>query len=204
MHDANHAFVAGRPDTNGGNGFCDVGELNEALASGECQLIDVREYPEYAAGHIRGARLIPLRELERRAAELDRTHPIFVICRTGRRATEAQRRLLALGFADVRVVRGGMVAWEERRLPTESHGARPWSLERQVRLVAGSLVLVGALASVLIAQPFVWLAALVGAGLVFAALTDTCGMAMLLARMPWNRAPRSTEGECSSSRSACC
>jgi rhodanese-related sulfurtransferase len=165
-----------------------VAELKEALEKGDCQLLDVREYAEFATAHIRGARLIPLRELRGRVVELDRNRPLYVICRTGRRARQAREILRACGFGDVRLVEGGMLAWQERGFAIESEARAPWSLERQVRFAAGALVLVGALASLLIARPFIWLAIFVGAGLVFAAVTDTCGMALLLARMPWNRA----------------
>jgi len=165
-----------------------VSELKEALERGDGQLLDVREYAEFAAAHIRGARLIPLRELDERCAELDRTRPLYVICRTGRRARQAQNLLRARGFSDVRCVAGGMLSWQERGYDVESEAGAPWSLERQVRFAAGALVLVGTLASLFVAQPFIWLAIFIGAGLVFSAITDTCGMAMLLARMPWNRA----------------
>lgn len=95
---------------------------------------------------------------------------------------------MSLGFTDVRNVRGGMAAWQAAGLPLEGDERAPWSIERQVRFVAGTLVLAGVLLGVFVAQPLVWLAGLVGAGLVFAAATDTCTMGLLLARLPWNRA----------------
>lgn len=167
----------------------EVGELRETLTGGErCTLVDVREYPEYAAGRVPGSRLIPLGELERRAAELDRNKPIYVMCRSGRRSSEAQRKLREAGFVDVRNVTGGFTAWEAAGLPVEREERAPWSLERQVRFAAGLLVLAGVLLSVLVAPVFVWLAGFVGAGLVFAAVTDTCAMGLALAKLPWNRA----------------
>ena len=180
-----------------------VGELRADLDAGGCVLLDVREYPEYAAGRIRGARLVPLGELERRAGEVDRSRPVYVVCRTGRRSAEARRRLKALGFADVRNVSGGMEAWERAGMAVERDARPPWSLERQVRFVAGSLVLLGVLLGAFVAQPFVWLAGFVGAGLVFAAVTDTCAMGMLLARLPWNRARRpAAQAACPAERPA--
>lgn len=165
-----------------------ISELRAVLAAGEgCTLVDVREYPEFAAGRVAGAQLIPLGELERRASELDPGTPIYVICRTGRRSSEAQRLLRAAGFADVRNVEGGVTAWMAAGFPVERTERAPWSLERQVRFVAGLLVLAGVLLSVLVAPAFVWLSAFVGAGLVFAAVTDTCAMGLALARLPWNR-----------------
>ena len=169
----------------------DVHDVRELLQSGaDCLLIDVREYPEYAAGRVPGARLIPLGEIARRHGEIERSKPVYVMCRTGRRSGEAQGRLLALGFEDVSNVRGGFVAWEAAGFPVERDQRAPWPLERQVRFAAGSLVLTGVLLSVFVAQPLIWLAGFVGAGLVFAAVTDTCAMGMMLARMPWNRAAR--------------
>jgi rhodanese-related sulfurtransferase len=166
-----------------------VMELGEALAAGaHCQVVDVREYPEYAGGRVPGARLIPLGELERRGGELDRSRAVYLVCRSGRRSAEAQQTLRGLGFTDVIDVEGGMLAWEQAGLPVEREERAPWSLERQVRFVAGLIVLTGVLMSVLVAQPFIWVSGFVGAGLVFAALTDTCAMGLLLARLPWNRA----------------
>jgi rhodanese-related sulfurtransferase len=168
---------------------CEANELDRVLSNKEnCLLIDVREYPEYAAGRIAQARLIPLGELEARASELDKQVPVYLICRSGRRASQAQDKLLSLGFRDVHNVRGGMMAWQAAGLPIESSQNAPWSLERQVRLVAGSLVLLGTLLSIFVYSAFIYLAIFVGAGLVFAALTDSCAMAMLLAKLPWNKA----------------
>ena len=166
-----------------------VEELRSALnGGGKCVLVDVREYPEFAGGRVAGAKLIPLGELGRRVSEIDLNLPVYLICRTGRRSGEAQRKLLSLGFKDVRNVKGGMMAWEREGFPVERDRHAPWSLERQVRLVAGLIVLSGALLSVFVAQPFVWVAAFVGLGLAFAAITDSCAMGLLLARMPWNQA----------------
>lgn len=168
---------------------CEVNELDRALSNKEdCVLIDVREYPEYAAGRIAQARLIPLGELESRANQLDKQMPVYLVCRSGRRASQAQDKLLALGFRDVHNVRGGMMAWQAAGLPIEVSQKAPWALERQVRLVAGSLVLLGTLLSLFITPAFIYLAMFVGAGLVFAAITDSCAMAMLLAKLPWNKA----------------
>lgn len=169
---------------------CSVAQLGEALASGTPPtLVDVREYPEYAAGRIRGSRLIPLGDLERRASELDRGAPVYLVCRTGRRSALAGETLRRLGFREVWNVRGGMTEWQGAGYPVERDARAPWSLERQVRLVAGLLVLAGALLSLTMDPRFAWLSAFVGAGLAFAAVTEWCGMALLLARLPWNRAP---------------
>jgi rhodanese-related sulfurtransferase len=166
---------------------CDVKELKESLSKGEGILIDVREYAEFTNGRVPGAKLIPLGDIEKRYAEIPRDKTVFVICRTGRRAAEAQRKLLALGFSDVRNVSGGFEAWKNSGFEYEKDAKAVWSLERQVRFTAGFLVVLGVVLSLLVHPYFVGLSAFIGAGLMFAAITDTCGMAMLLAKMPWNK-----------------
>lgn len=166
---------------------CTVLTLNEKLNSGNEILLDVREYAEFAGGRVKGARLVPLGEIEKRANEFNRSQEIFVICRTGRRSAEAQKKLKTLGFETVVNVAGGFEAWKSEKLPFERDEKAPWALERQVRFAAGLLVLVGVLLSVFVHPYFVWLAGFIGAGLVFAAATDTCAMGMLIAKMPWNR-----------------
>ncbi len=109
------------------------------------------------------------------------------MCRSGNRAKQAAERLARKGFTDVHVVEGGMLAWTEAGLPVVKGESKVWSLERQVRFVAGLLVVLGAGLSIAAHPYFIALSAFVGAGLVFAAVTDTCGMAMILARMPWNQ-----------------
>ena len=165
---------------------CDINELRTRLQNGGCTLIDVREYPEYAGGRVAGAKLIPLGDIENRYTEIDRNKQVYVMCRSGKRGGEAQRKLSALGFKNVRNVEGGIEAWKAEGLPVEKDADAVWSLERQVRFAAGSLVVIGVLLS-LISPYFILLSAFVGAGLVFAAVTDTCGMAMALAKMPWNK-----------------
>lgn len=162
-------------------------QLQAALAAeGKPLVLDVREFPEFAAGHLKEARLVPLAELGRRAAELPKGVPIICVCRSGRRSAEAAETLGRIGFADVGQLAGGMEAWEEAGLPVEREARAPWALERQVRLVAGLLILLG------LGLSHVWPAALllawfVPAGLVFAAITDSCAMGMLIAKLPWNR-----------------
>jgi len=162
-------------------------ELRTALAApAPPLLLDVREYPEFAAGHLKAARLIPLGEIERRAGELPKDKLIVAMCRSGGRSAEAASKLAQLGFTNVRQLTGGVMAWEQAGLPLEKEAHAPWALERQVRLVAGLLILIG------LALSHVWPLAIVIAwfvplGLIFAALTDSCMMGMLLAKLPWNR-----------------
>jgi rhodanese-related sulfurtransferase len=150
-------------------------------------LVDVREYAEFAGGRVAGSILIPLGEIDRRHGELDPEKTIYLICRTGNRSSQAQRKLSALGFRKVVNVAGGFEAWKKAGLPHEKDENAPWALERQVRFVAGLLVLTGVLLAVLVHPYFIALSGFVGAGLVFAAVTDTCAMGMMLLKMPWNR-----------------
>ena len=162
-------------------------QLQTRLASGSPPLlVDVREYPEFAGGHVSGAQLLPLAELERRAGELPRDREIVTVCRSGRRSADAAGKLERLGFPHVGQLSGGVMAWEAAGLPLERESRAPWALERQVRLVAGLLVLSG------LGLSLVWPAAIalswfVALGLIFAAVTDSCAMGMLIAKLPWNR-----------------
>ena len=109
-----------------------------------------------------------------------------MICRSGSRGRQACEKILAAGFTNVVNVEGGTLAWEQAGLPVV-RGKRAMSLERQVRIAAGSLVVIGTSLGAFVHPAFLGLSAFVGAGLVFAGVTDTCGMGMMLARMPWNR-----------------
>ena len=160
--------------------------LNACLSSNEPPLIlDVREFAEYAGGHIHDSRLFPLREIERRASELPRDRSIVTVCRTGHRSEEAAVMLSRVGLNVVGHLEGGTMAWSALGLPLEREARAPWALERQVRLVAGVLVLLG-LALSHVWGPAIVLSWFVSLGLVFAAATDSCAMGMFLAKMPWN------------------
>lgn len=169
---------------------CTPAELQSALARGECQALDVREPAEIAAEWIPGLRPAPLSALDSHLVSLTVGEPVFVVCRSGQRAAKAALRLKERGHQDVRVLQGGLVAWQAAGLDVERGPSPVWSLERQVRFAAGSLVVAGILLAAAVHPAFVLLSGFVGAGLVFSAATDTCGMAMILARLPWNqRAP---------------
>lgn len=148
-------------------------------------LIDVREYPEYAAGYIKGSRLMKASAI---AETLDAAEPVVLICRSGRRALDAANTLEARGFTNLRILNGGIQAWQSAGLPLIKAAKIPVSLERQVRIIAGSLVLFFMLLGATI-SPWLFLGAtFVAAGLVFAGITDICMMATLLGKAPWNRA----------------
>lgn len=159
--------------------------LAELRAAGTAvELIDVRTPVEFREVHAEGARNVPLDRLDPSA--LDAAAPVYVICKSGGRGRQACEKLRAAGLAAVVNVEGGTQAWADAGLPVV-RGKRAVSLERQVRIAAGGLVLLGAVLAWLVDPAFVGLAALVGAGLAFAGVTDTCAMGLLLARMPWNR-----------------
>lgn len=150
-------------------------------------VVDVREWPEYAAGSIEGSRLVPLGVLVREAQNWDRQQPVLLVCRSGRRAERAAATLDQLGFENVNILSGGIEAWRGHGLPLQAGSKRPWSLERQVRAIAGALVLCFTLLSLTISSWFLAGTLFVGAGLLFAGITDLCLMAALLGKLPWNR-----------------
>ncbi len=161
-------------------------ELNEEIKKGEVNLIDVREYAEFANGRIKGAENVPLGEVGKLHENLDTSEKVYVMCRTGRRSAQAQGILKAIGFNDVTNIRGGLKAWEDAGFATERDENAPWEIERQVRLAAGSLVLAGFFLGMW-HWSFLFLTAFIGAGLVISALTDSCTMGMILLKMPWNQ-----------------
>lgn len=171
---------------------CTPAELESALARGGCQALDVREPAEIASERIPGLRSAPLSSLDSHLGSLTVTEPVYVVCRSGRRAETAAQRLTQRGHRDVRVLQGGLLGWLAAGHAVEQGRSHVWSLERQVRFAAGLLVLTGVLLAAVVDPAFVALSGFVGAGLVFAAVTDTCGMAMILARMPWNQRARVT------------
>lgn len=159
----------------------------------DIDLIDVRMPVEYQEAHIPFAKNSPLNQLEPSKLMATRTDvdtPLFVICQKGGRSKMACDQLAAAGFADQVInVLGGTLAWEMSGQPVE-RGKKTISLERQVRIAAGSLALLGAILAATVHPNFIALSGFIGAGLLFAGITDTCGMGMLLAKMPWNQTNR--------------
>ena len=150
------------------------------------QWVDVRSASEYAAGHVPGAVNIPLEQIEARLDDLGAERPVVLICQGGQRAAVAGG-LLAPHLENMAVLEGGTKAWAEAGLPLVVNARTRWSLERQVRLGAGVLVLTGVLLAVLVNPAWVYLAGFAGLGLTFAGATDFCAMGILLGKMPWNR-----------------
>jgi rhodanese-related sulfurtransferase len=178
-------------------------------------LIDVRTPVEHREVHVEIAWNIPLDRLDPAALMQARNgsanEPLYLICRSGSRGQQACEKFLKAGFSNVVNIEGGTMACVEAGLSVV-RGKKAISLERQVRMAAGSLVLLGAVLGCLVHPAFIGLSAFVGAGLLFAGITDTCGMGMVLARMPWNQVPKapSTSAEtdsktfASESPASCC
>lgn len=151
------------------------------------RILDVRTPAEFETNHIAGSYNVPLDLLREHRDEIVEhlDTDVVVVCRSGQRATQAGETLRNAGLTNVRVLEGGITAWEAAGFAVD-RGAQRWDLERQVRLVAGSIVLTGVLASVAVPAAK-WVAAAVGSGLAIAALTNTCAMGMALAKLPYNR-----------------
>jgi rhodanese-related sulfurtransferase len=163
-------------------------------------LIDVRTPVEFREVHVEVARNVPLDRLDpvalMQARNGSQDEQLYLICRSGNRGRQACEKFLAAGFTNIINVEGGTLACVDAGLPVV-RGKKAISLERQVRIAAGLLVLLGALLGWFVHPALIGLSAFIGAGLVFAGATDTCGMGMMLARMPWNQVKEAASGCCS-------
>lgn len=161
--------------------------VEERVRQGHALLIDIREDDEFARRHVPGALSRPLSRFDAVALpEMAGTDVIFT-CRSGMRTSANAERLAAPVGGTAYVLEGGLDAWARAGLPVEANRKAPLEMMRQVQIVAGSLVLVGMLLGWLVSPYFFGLAAFVGAGLTFAGISGFCGMAKLLAVLPWNR-----------------
>lgn len=159
-------------------------------AGEKCELIDVRTPSEFREVHVEFARNVPLDQVDPDAIMRGRhgnsAEPLYVICLKGGRSQQACEAFIKRGYANVVSVEGGTAAAENSGLPLV-RGKKAISLERQVRIAAGTLVLIGVALGALVHPAFYGLSGFVGAGLLFAGITDTCGMGILLSKMPWNK-----------------
>lgn len=166
-------------------------ELRALLAApAPPRIIDVRTPGEFETIHIAGAYNVPL-DLLREHREEIRSHldeHVVLVCHSGQRAAQAEEALRNAGLVNVHILDGGMSAWEANGYSV-NRGARRWDLQRQVRFVAGTIVALSILASIVV-PGMKWLAFVMGAGLSITAVTNTCLMGMLLAKLPYNRGPR--------------
>jgi rhodanese-related sulfurtransferase len=162
---------------------CSVSELYQLLSfDPHTQVIDVREYSEHAAERLPAAKLFPLSSLDQHVSKIDPQLGVYVLCRSGARAAQAANKLAGQGINNLTVVEGGLMAWKEAGFPVELGTSKVWSLERQVRFTA-----------YFVHPYFIALSGFIGAGLVFSSVTDTCSMGLVLAKMPWNQKPASSE-----------
>ncbi len=176
-------------------------EFSQRLAAEDAiELLDVRTPVEFREVHVAGARNVPLDRLDPHDVQKNRNGsgdlPLYVICRSGSRAGKACEKFIEAGIPNVINVEGGTMACEAAGLSVV-RGKKSMSLERQVRIAAGMLVLTGALLAHFVHPYWIGLSGFVGAGLTFAGITDTCAMGMLIARMPWNQVGGDSESCCS-------
>ena len=154
-------------------------------------MIDVRTPAEFSELRATRAKNVPLDTLRPKvlfeSGDLRKDRPVYLICRTGGRAVKAAQKFAAQGFERAVVVEGGTEAWAGAGLPVERSAPKAISLERQVRIGAGALVLLGLLLAYFVNPVFIGLSAFVGAGLIFAGITGWCGLGLLLAKFRWNR-----------------
>lgn len=165
-------------------------ELHRLLVEDpQTRILDVRTSGEFASVHIPGSFNVPLSTLSEQVRDVARIHhPVVLVCQSGARAASARDALNAAGKSNLRVLQGGIGGWLDSDGDVV-RGDEKWSLERQVRGVAGSMVLGSILAS-LRAPKARFLAGGVGFGLLFSALSNTCTMGLLLAKLPYNRGPK--------------
>jgi rhodanese-related sulfurtransferase len=167
-----------------------VNELADVLARDpDAILIDVRTPGEYRTAHIPQARLMPLAELKPEAVRALRAGkedaPLYVICQAGGRSRQACEKLAAAGISNIVNIEGGTAAWIKSGR-TVTRGKATMSVECQVRVAMGSLVLIGCAIGAFVHPAGLALAAFVGCGMIYAGITNNCPMANWIARMPWN------------------
>ena len=163
-------------------------DLRDLLDSADRALIvDVRTPAEFETAHIPGSFNVPLDVLRARKDDVRERvgGDVVLVCRSGQRSTQAQQVVNSAGVSAARVLREGILDWEKQGYAVD-RGTQRWDLERQVRLVAGSIVWSSVLGSVAVPK-LKWVAAVIGGGLTYAAASNTCAMANVLAKLPYNR-----------------
>lgn len=163
----------------------DASQVKELLENQRVHLIDVREQEEFMGEHIPGSQLLSLSKLDPEKISLLTGKKIVLYCHSGNRSKQAAHRLIEFGFRDFSQLQGGISAWKKSGYVTNRNA--PISIMRQVQIVAGTLVVTGTVLGVLVSPWFLILSGFVGTGLVFAGLTNTCTMAMLLKKLPYNQ-----------------
>ncbi len=161
--------------------------LKQLIDQNLVQLIDVREPSEFAGEHIAGATLLPLSSFDANKVPRQTSPQVVLYCQSSNRSGQAAKKLLEAGFDKVVHLEGGLNAWKQAGYPTKVNKNAPISIMRQVQIVAGSLVLTGTILGATVSPKWLFLSGFVGAGLVFSGVTNTCMMAKLLAKLPYNQ-----------------
>ncbi|MCT7973313.1 rhodanese-like domain-containing protein [Laspinema olomoucense] len=161
--------------------------LKNGLDQQKISLLDVRETGEFAGEHIKGATLLPLSQFDPKSPKLQGGKDIVLYCQSGNRSRQAAQKLLAAGVTEVMQLKGGINAWKQAGYSVEMKKNAPISIFRQVQIVAGTLVFTGTVLGYFVNPGFLILSGFVGAGLVFAGISNTCAMGMLLAKLPYNQ-----------------
>jgi rhodanese-related sulfurtransferase len=161
--------------------------LKQWLEGDRALLIDVRESGEFFAEHIPGAKLMSLSQFDSQVVTQNNNKKIVLYCQSGTRSAQAAQKMFALGFDEVFHLQGGLPTWKAAGYPTKVNKNAPISMFRQVQIVAGSLVFLGTVLGAFVSPWFLLLSGFVGCGLVFAGVSNTCAMAMLLAKLPYNQ-----------------
>ena len=157
------------------------------VEDGRAVLVDIRDADEFARIYIAGAHSVPLARLTAQPLDIEGGKRAIFLCRSGNR-TEINRARLAASFdGEAAILQGGIEAWEKAGLAVEKNARAPLEMIRQVQIAAGALILAGLVLGATIAPAYYVISAFVGMGLMFAGVTGYCGMAKLLAAMPWNR-----------------
>ncbi len=166
----------------------DAGQLRQLQHEDpELRILDVRTGGEFESAHIPGSYNVPLNTLAEHARDLANVdHPVVLVCQSGARATEAHGKLASEGKTTLQILEGGMASWEATGGDVEKGETERWAMDRQVRLAAGTLVLAGMAASTVVPNAK-WFAGAIGGGLTFSAVSNTCAMGTVLAKLPYNR-----------------
>jgi len=170
-------------------------QLREWLDQGKATVVDVREPDEFGSDRIDGARLLPLVHVCRESVPVEPGVVTVLSCRSGGRSNMAAERLIADGASDVVQLDGGLSAWKDAGFPTVGQPTGAISVMRQVQIVVGGGVLLTVLLGAFVWPWWLAIAGFFGAGLLFAGLTGTCGLAMILKKMPWNRPARDSRAQ---------
>jgi rhodanese-related sulfurtransferase len=165
----------------------DARQAKSLLDSGKAVLVDIRESDEFAREHVPGAHHVPLSGFSASDFPKDSDKAAIFHCASGARTAEAAPKILSTGFAEVYMLEQGLNGWKKAGLQTVVNRKVPISIQRQVQITAGMMVLIGVILGFLVSPWFFALSGFVGAGLTFAGVSGTCAMASLLAVMPWNR-----------------